>query len=43
MSKGSKRRPTTISAKEEAERWEKAFGKKDKPKKIEKNRIHENK
>jgi len=30
MSKGSKRRPTTISAKEEAERWERAFGKKDK-------------
>ncbi len=31
MSKGSKRRPTTISAKEEAERWEKCFGsKKDK-------------
>jgi hypothetical protein len=45
MSKGSKRRPTTISAKEEAERWERAFGssKKDKPKKIEKNRTHENK
>ena len=36
MSKGSKRRPTTISAEEADKRWEMAFGKKEKPKKIEK-------
>jgi len=41
MSKGSKRRPTTISAKEEAERWERAFGKKDKAKKVKKNTANE--
>ena len=43
MSKGSKRRPTTISAEEADKRWDAVFGKKDKPKKIEKNRTHEDK
>ena len=38
MSKGSKRRPTTISAEEADKRWEMAFGKKEKPKKIDLSR-----
>ena len=43
MSKGSKRRPTTISAAEADRRWELAFGKKNKVKSDQPKEKNENK